>query len=162
MFTLSSIGIARTPFAEACGTPIQPFAAPGTAGTVEVFPEFAEGLRDLEGFERLWIVYWCHRACDASLTVVPYRDRAPHGVFATRAPARPNPIGLSCVRLLGVEGPMLHVAEIDILDGSPVLDVKPYVSQYDSYPDQRCGWLEALDPSRNVRVADNRFQRASA
>ncbi len=159
MFSVNDIGVVHTPFAEAHGTPIQPFAASDALGTLEVFAPFVEGLRDLEGFERLWVLYWCHRACAAKLTVVPYRDTVPHGVFATRAPARPNPIGLSCVRLLGIEGHVLRLAEVDILDGSPVLDLKPYVPQYDSYPVQRCGWLDVVAPSRNVRVADNRFER---
>jgi len=158
MFTLTSIGTVHSPFSRAAGTPIQPFAAAGTHGTVEISPAFAEGLRDLEGFERIWIVYWCHRAAAPQLTVVPYRDTQPHGVFATRAPARPNPIGISCVRLHLIDGRTLHVSELDILDGAPVLDIKPYVPQYDSYADLRCGWLDESDPSRAARVADGRFE----
>ena len=162
MFTMESIGVVHSPFAEAKGTPIQPFAAGATTGTVEIFPAFAKGLRDLEGFDRIWIVYWCHRAAAAKLTVIPYRDTVSHGVFATRAPSRPNPIGLSSVRLLGIDGRFLRVAQIDILHGTPVLDVKPYVPQYDSYPDQRCGWLDLDDPRRSTRVADDRFELVRA
>ena len=160
MYEFTPIGIIHTPFCEAKGTPIQPFAAEGTRGTVEVFEPFAEGLQDLDGFQRIWLFYWCHRAREAKLVVVPYRDNSPHGVFATRAPARPNPMGISAVRLDAIQGRILHVSEIDVLDGSPLLDIKPYVSQYDSYPEQRCGWLGCRDPSRDVRVADARFERA--
>jgi tRNA-Thr(GGU) m(6)t(6)A37 methyltransferase TsaA len=106
------------------------------------------------------VIYWCHLARAAKLVVTPYRDTLPHGVFATRAPSRPNPIGLSSVRLLGIDGRYLRVSEIDVLDGTPVLDVKPYVPQYDSYPDQRCGWLDRDEPRRSTRIADDRFQRA--
>jgi tRNA-Thr(GGU) m(6)t(6)A37 methyltransferase TsaA len=160
MFELNPIGVVHSPFREAVGTPIQPFAAQGTFGTVELFEPFAEGLRDLEGFERIWLLFWCHRASAARLTVVPYRDTIAHGVFATRAPARPNPLGMSAVRLEAIRGRRLYVSEIDVLDGSPLLDVKPYVSQYDSYPGQHCGWLDRRDPCRGVRVADARFERA--
>lgn len=160
LFGLHSIGVVHSPFVEAKGTPIQPFAAGGASGTIEIFPAFAEGLRDLEGFERVWVLFWCHRACEAKLTVVPYRDTQSHGVFATRAPARPNPIGMSAVRLLSVKGRFLQVAQLDILDGAPVLDIKPYVPQYDSYTNQRCGWLDSTDPRRNTRVADDRFESA--
>lgn len=161
MFTVESIGVVHSPFREATGTPIQPFAARGACGTVEIFEPFAEGLRDLEEFQRVWVIFWCHRAGAARLTVVPYRDVLPHGVFATRSPARPNPIGMSSVRLLGIDGRRLHVAELDLLDGTPVLDVKPYVSQYDSYPEQRCGWLDRAGPRHDTRVADGRFERAA-
>ena len=160
MITADSIGVVHSPFSQANGTPIQPFAARGARGTVEIFEPFAEGLCDLEGFDRIWMIYWCHRARAAQLMVIPYRDTLPHGVFATRAPSRPNPIGLSSVRLLEIEGRFLRVSEIDVLDGTPVLDLKPYVPQYDSYPHQRCGWLDRDEPLRNTRVADDRFERA--
>lgn len=161
MFTAESIGVVYSPFSEAQGTPIQPFAAGAATGMVEIFEPFAEGLRDLEGFDRIWILYWCHRACAAKLTVVPYRDTSPHGVFATRAPSRPNPIGLSNVCLLGIDGRFLRISQLDILHGTPVLDVKPYVPQYDSYPNQRCGWLDRDGPRRRTRIADDRFERAN-
>mgnify|MGYP005843577487 CR=1 FL=1 len=159
---LVPIGVVHSPFREAADTPIQPCYAAETEGTVEVFPPFADGLKDLAGFERVWLVFWCHRACEPKLTVVPYRDRVPHGLFATRAPARPNPIGLSPVRLLGVQANLLRVAESDILDGTPILDIKPYVSEYDSYPGQRRGWLDLAGKSGERRVADNRFLQATS
>jgi tRNA (Thr-GGU) A37 N-methylase len=92
------------------------------------------------------------------MSVVPYRDTVPHGLFATRVPARPNPIGMSCVRLLDIEENILRLGEVDILDDTPLLDIKPYVPQYDNYPVQRCGWLDTV-PDRPV-VADARFERA--
>jgi len=150
------IGIIRSPFTDAPGTPIQPAFAAGAEGTVEVAEAFAEGLRDLDGFERIWLVYWFARASPARLAVTPFRDTAARGVFATRAPCRPNPIGLSAVRLLRVEGCTLHVADIDVLDGTPLLDIKPYVPQFDSHSVSRSGWLDRTGADRTV--ADGRFE----
>jgi tRNA-Thr(GGU) m(6)t(6)A37 methyltransferase TsaA len=155
---LTAIGTIRTAFVQATGTPIQPYRARGSTGTVEIFAPYVEGLRDLEGFERIWLVYWFHRASPAQMRVVPYRDTVEHGIFATRVPARPNPIGISSVRLLAVEGNLLRIAEVDILDGTPLLDIKPNVPQYDTYPIARCGWLDGV-PDVPV-VADARFERA--
>ena len=153
---LTPIGLIRSPHCEAPGTPIQSRWAAGCAGTVEVFPAFAPGLRDLAGFDRLWLLYWFDRACAARLEVFPYLDTQPRGVFATRAPSRPNPIGLSCVRLLAIEGPILRVSGLDILDGTPLLDIKPYVPDWDVFPADRVGWYaQAGGP----RCADSRFDR---
>jgi tRNA-Thr(GGU) m(6)t(6)A37 methyltransferase TsaA len=138
-----SIGIIHSPFEDAQGTPIQPRAAEGVHGEVEVFSEFLEGLKDLDGFERIWLVYSFDRAVDLpSLIVHPYLDPTEsHGVFATRAPARPNPIGISAVRLLGVRGNLLSVSDVDVLDGTPLLDIKPYVPQFDCFQVSRSGWM---------------------
>lgn len=155
---LTQIGIIHSPFQHATGTPVQPFCAAGTEGHIEVFDSYLNGLRDLDGFQRIWVLFWCHRASSSKLTVIPYRDTVAHGLFATRAPARPNPIGLSPLRLFGISGNLLHVGELDILDGTPVLDIKPYVSQYDSYPAQRCGWLDGDRAKPRVVVADDRFE----
>jgi tRNA-Thr(GGU) m(6)t(6)A37 methyltransferase TsaA len=157
---LSPIGTIHTPFREATGTPIQPVRAAGTHGTVEIFAAYVPGLADLAGFERIWLLYWFDRASEARMRVVPYRDPAERGLFATRAPARPNPIGLSNVRLESIEGGVLHVAEIDILDGTPLLDIKPYVPHYDDYPITRCGWIDTV--SDVPVVADTRFERPAA
>jgi tRNA-Thr(GGU) m(6)t(6)A37 methyltransferase TsaA len=154
---LTAIGTIHTPFRQATGTPIQPVRAAGTQGTVEIFPPYIAGLADLAGFERIWLLYWFDRAREARMRVIPYRDRGERGLFATRAPARPNPIGLSCVRLLDIEGAVLRVAQIDILDGTPLLDIKPYVPHYDDYPVTRCGWIDEV-PDVPV-VADDRFER---
>lgn len=152
---LKPIGVIRTAFKEPAGTPIQPSRADGARGTVELMDQYREGLRDLEGFERIWLVYWLHRAPQARLLVTPFLDTRQRGVFATRAPARPNPIGISAVRLLRVDGSKLEVAGVDILDGTPLLDVKPYVPEFDCYQVNRSGWLD--QPRVPRRVADARF-----
>jgi len=151
------IGIIHSPFRQTEGVPIQPVFSRGGVGTVEVFPEFAEALLDLDGFERIWLLYWFDRASHFKLQVKPYLDHKPHGLFATRAPARPNPIGLSCVQLLGVEANTLHVTNIDILDDTPLLDIKPYVERFDCFKVTRNGWL---DTARNGSTqSDGRFHK---
>ena len=155
---LTSIGLIHTPHRQAKGTPIQPRWAEGIHGMVEVLPEFAPGLRDLDGFDRIWLLYWFDRARTARLEVVPYLDTQARGVFATRAPSRPNPIGLSCVRLLAVEGALLRVAELDVLDGTPLLDIKPYVPDCDVFPVGRIGWYAN---ARGSRIADGRFTKGA-
>jgi tRNA-Thr(GGU) m(6)t(6)A37 methyltransferase TsaA len=152
---LRVIGSIRTPFAEACGTPIQPVYGGGSEGQVVVDEPYAAALDDIEGFERVWLIYWMDRAAAFRPRVVPYRDTTERGLFATRAPCRPNPVGLSAVRLLRREGRILHVADIDVLDGTPLLDIKPYVAEFDAHPSSRAGWLDAGGTDR--KVADGRF-----
>ena len=152
---LKQIGIIHTPFNEPTGAPIQSVYAGGIAGTVEVFAPFVDGLADLEGFDRIWLLYWCDRTTEPGMRVVPYRDNRERGLFATRAPARPNPIGLSCVKLLGVEKSILTVTEIDVLNGTPLLDIKPYVPLFDSFPAARAGWHDQTTSTRTT--ADDRF-----
>jgi tRNA-Thr(GGU) m(6)t(6)A37 methyltransferase TsaA len=153
---LIEIGRIHSPFKQATGTPIHPSRAAGAEGYVELAPEFLPALKDLAGFDRIWLIYWFHRAAAAKLTVVPYRDVVERGLFATRAPARINPIGLSNVRLLGIQGSVLRIADVDILDDTPLLDLKPYVPAYDQFPVQRLGWLDTV-PDHPV-VADDRFE----
>jgi len=136
------IGVIRSPFKEPHGTPIQPAAASGVRGVVEVFPEYVDGLKDLDGFSHIILVYHFHLVGRASLRVKPYMDDEFHGIFATRAPPRPNPIGISVVRLVRVEGNRLHVSDVDIVDGTPLLDIKPYVPEFDVRDVDRIGWLE--------------------
>ena len=157
--TVTPIGIIHSPFFQQEGAPIQPYSAKGVEGSVEVYAPYAEGLADLGGFERVWLVYWFDRACAAKLRVLPQWETREHGVFATRVPARINPIGLSPERLLGVEGTTLHVAEIDILDGTPLLDIKPYVPEYDAYIGLRVGWLDDAAIARGPLKADGRFSK---
>jgi tRNA (adenine37-N6)-methyltransferase len=152
---LRVIGHVQTPFAKADGTPVQSVFAQGAEGTVTVNPSFAEALDDLEGFERIWLLTWLDRADDFRAKVVPYRDTLERGLFATRAPCRPNPIGLSVVRLLGRDGNVLRVADVDLLDGTPVLDIKPYVPVVDAHPSARAGWYDKSSEDR--RLADGRF-----
>jgi tRNA (adenine37-N6)-methyltransferase len=153
---LAGIGIIHSPFKKPTGMPIQPIFADGTQGTVEVLPQYAQGLRDLEGFERLWLIYWLHKVSPGALRVIPFRDSTERGVFATRAPCRPNTIGLSCVRLLSVSDNVLTIGGVDILDGTPLLDIKPYVPKFDASPSSRAGWCDESPPSARTH-ADHRF-----
>ena len=157
-FELTPIGFIHSPHRQAEGTPIQPRWAADIEGTLEVLPEFAPGLRDLDGFDRIWLLYWFDRARTAQLEVVPYLDTQTRGIFATRAPSRPNPIGLSCVRLLAVEGARLRVADLDVLEGTPLLDIKPYVPDCDVFPVDRIGWYAN---ARGSRLADGRFTKGA-
>jgi len=157
---LIEIGRIHSFFKQATGTPIQPSRSRGAEGYAEIAPQFAAALKDLEGFDRVWLIYWFDRASAAKLRVIPYRDVAERGLFATRAPARINPIGLSNVRLLRIEGTLLRLADVDILDDTPLLDIKPYVPQYDSYSVQRCGWVDSV-PDLPV-LADDRFEKKPA
>jgi tRNA (adenine37-N6)-methyltransferase len=156
---VTPIGRIQTPFSQAAGTPIQPLYSTA-GGQVEIYPDYVEGLKDLEGFDRIWLIYWCHRSTLPKLRVTPFLDQQERGVFATRAPARPNPIGISCVSLLGISGNLLEVAEVDILDGTPILDIKPYVPAFDAFPASRSGWLE--DAEKKRAQDDGRFFQGEA
>ena len=151
------IGVVNSPFAESKGTPIQPSRAKNAAGTVEVFRGFAEGLADLDGFSHIILLCHMHKTSGYRLKVIPYLDDQPRGLFATRAPSRPNPIGLSVVELLGIEGNMLAIRGVDLLDGTPVLDIKPYVSEFDQRTKLRTGWLK--NARRKTDLADDRFEK---
>ncbi len=135
------IGTIRTPFAEKDTTPIQGAFRPDAVGTVEVFAEYAEGLAHIDGFSHLILLYEFDRAAPVELVRQTFLGDAPHGLFATRHPARPNGIGLTVVRLLSRVGATLCVAGIDVLDGTPLLDIKPYVARFDCFPDATEGWL---------------------
>ena len=136
------IGIIHSPYKEPRGVPIQPTAAHNVEGTVDTFPKYAEGLKDIEGFSHVILVYHFHLSKGFSLNVKPYLDDRLHGVFATRAPSRPNPIGISIVRLTKVEGNILYIQDVDIVDGTPLLDIKPYVPEFDVRKVVKKGWLE--------------------
>ncbi len=156
--TYSPVGVVRSPFTDPAGMPIQSASASGVAGRVELEPEFAAGLRDLDGFSHLWLLCHLHRVRGSSLEVVPFLDAVSHGIFATRSPKRPNPISLSLVRLESIQGTVLHISEIDVLDGTPVLDIKPYVPRFDARQTDRIGWFAArLDRLENT-LSDDRFK----
>jgi len=155
-FSISAIGLIHTPFSHAAGTPIQASGGHNSEGTAEVFPEFAEGLKDLDGFERVWLFYLFDRAAEPSLVVQPYLDPHPRGIFATRSPARPNRIGMSAVCLRSIEGNILRIGGVDMLDGTPLLDIKPYVPAFDHFAVTRIGWYEGTSPAGVV--ADDRFE----
>ena len=156
---LRPIGIIHSPFTAAKGTPIQSSAGRDVRATVEVYPEYTEGLQDLEGFSHLILLYHCHRVRPDSLTVLPFMDSVLRGVFATRAPSRPNPIGLSVVRLLSRVGNILTIREVDILDGTPLLDIKPYIEDTDVRRNTRKGWLEGKIKGMHITRDDSRFVR---
>ena len=152
-----AIGEIHTPFREATGTPIQTVYGQDIRGRIELKESYASALDDIEGFERLWVIYWMDRVSGFKPKVLPYRDTQEHGLFATRSPARPNPIGMSVVRFLRREGSTLYVLDIDILDGTQLLDIKPYIPAYDSYPVSRAGWFDIAGADR--RMADDRFHQ---
>jgi tRNA-Thr(GGU) m(6)t(6)A37 methyltransferase TsaA len=153
-----SIGVIHSPFKKREGMPIQPAGADGVQGTVEVFQEFTEGLQDLEGFSHIILLYHFHQSTDAVLRVTPFMDSQPRGVFSTRAPKRPNPIGISVVKLIKIEGSTLHIENVDIIDATPLLDIKPYVPEFDHYPADRIGWLEKARNGVRKKRSDNRFK----
>jgi tRNA-Thr(GGU) m(6)t(6)A37 methyltransferase TsaA len=152
------IGVIHSPFKITEGMPIQPAGAAGVKGTVEVFPEFVEGLKDLEEFSHIFLIYHFHRSSGCSLIVTPFMDTARHGVFATRAPRRPNPIGISVVRLKSIDGPIFHIENVDILDDTPLLDIKPYVPEFDDHPADSTGWLEQARGAAKTVRSDGRFK----
>jgi tRNA-Thr(GGU) m(6)t(6)A37 methyltransferase TsaA len=151
------IGVIHSPFKEPKGTPIQPAGAKGTNGTVEVFPKYVEGLKDIEGFSHIILLYHFHLSKGPTLIVRPFMDNEAHGVFAMRGPSRPNPIGVSVVCLVRVEGNMLHIRDVDIVDGTPLLDVKPYIPEFDIREVQRIGWLEKNVHKLSTSKDDGRF-----
>jgi tRNA-Thr(GGU) m(6)t(6)A37 methyltransferase TsaA len=133
------IGVIHTPFSNKRTTPIQPSRSTAV-GQIEVYPAYAAGLRDLAGFSHIFLLYVFHRSDGYTLQVTPFLDNQERGLFATRYPARPNPIGLSIVRLLAVHDQVLEIEGADMLDGTPLLDIKPYVPDFDAQVNVRTGW----------------------
>jgi tRNA-Thr(GGU) m(6)t(6)A37 methyltransferase TsaA len=156
--TFHPIGVIHSPFQDLAEMPIQPGGGTSAPGTVEVYPEYVPGLKDLEGFSHIILLYYLHKVNRVQLSVVPFLDTEPRGVFATRAPVRPNPIGLSVVPLMKIEGHILSVDQLDILDGTPLLDIKPYVPGFDHQPDVRIGWLEHARGTVESTRSDDRFK----
>ncbi len=138
----NSIGVVHSPFKDLKEIPKQPTRAKGTKGVVEVFTEFQEGLKDLDGFSHIVLLCHFHKSTEYKLDVVPRDRTVARGLFATRSPRRPNPIGLSVVRLDGIEGNRLMISELDILDGTPVLDIKPYFRDVAVDVEIKSGWTE--------------------
>ncbi|MFH1017140.1 MAG: tRNA (N6-threonylcarbamoyladenosine(37)-N6)-methyltransferase TrmO [Pseudomonadota bacterium] len=143
--TYKPIGVIRSGHHIAEQTPIQPVYAKGCKGRVEVFPEFAEGLRDLEGFSHVYLIYHLHKGGPAKLVVKPFLQDVDRGVFSTRSPRRPNAIGMSIVELIRRDGNVLHIDSVDILDGTPLLDIKPYTTRFDRIEGTRNGWHDEVD-----------------
>ncbi len=151
------IGVIHSPFEEAKGMPIQPAAAIGIRGTIEVFTEYLPGLKDVEGFSHIILIYHFHLSNGYQLQIKPFLDENIHGVFATRAPKRPNGIGLSVVKLLQVEDNMLHIENVDIINETPLLDIKPFVLDFDAAEEHKLGWLSQHIHKISALKSDNRF-----
>lgn len=155
--TYNPIGVIHSPFKDIKGMPIQPKGAKGIAGTIEIKPEYADGLKDIEGFSHIILIYHFHLSRGYSLKVKPFLDDNLHGVFATRAPKRPNPIGISVVRLRKIAGNILHIEDVDIVDGTPLLDIKPYVPEFDVQETIQIGWLAEKADKASQEKSDGRF-----
>ncbi len=155
--TFQPIGEVHSPFKTLDGMPIQASRSQEGVGQVVVFPAFAQGLADLDGFSHIILLYYLHQSEGYRLKVTPFLDDRPRGLFATRAPKRPNPIGLSILRLTGIQDNVIAVAQLDILDKTPVLDIKPYVPEFDTRSEAvRVGWLKGA--RERQAISDDRFK----
>jgi tRNA (adenine37-N6)-methyltransferase len=152
------IGVIHSPYTDLEEMPIQPAGAKEIEGSVEVFEEYRDGLQDLDGFSHIILLYWFHRSRGFTLKIIPFLDSVQRGLFATRAPKRPNPIGLSVVRLNTIKDGVLYVRNIDILNKTPLLDIKPYVPEFDIQENVRTGWLEKISQQATYRKSDDRFR----
>ena len=155
-----TIGTIKTPFEKPQGMPIQPTGAKGVKGEIVLDEKYVDGLKDLEDFSHLILIYHLHLTNGNALQVKPFMDNQLHGVFATRSPKRPNNIGLSTVKLDSIEGNIIHISNIDVVDGTPLLDIKPYVPQLfeDTLVDDiQIGWFENKHKKAKKQRADSRF-----
>jgi len=160
LFSYKPIGLIHSEHTVAEKTPIQPVYAQGCQGSVELFPEFSAGLKDLEGFSHIYLIYHFHQSRQVKLIVQPYLQDVDRGIFATRAPYRPNPIGVSVVELLGIEGNILHLDNVDILDGTPLLDIKPYTTKFDLHDVKKNGWHDEVDENTAQRRGKRGYERS--
>jgi len=158
------IGLVHSSLKDPVGAPIQSVSAKSVAGIVEVFPSFAGGLKDIEGFSHLILLYHFHLSRRFRLRVTPFLDNTEHGVFSTRSPSRPNPIGMSVVEVLGVRDRKIRVRGLDVVDGTPLLDIKPYVPAFDAIRARRVGWYAGRVAKSRISStkADGRFVRRGA
>ena len=156
---IKPIGVIHTPHTDVKDMPIQPIAAEGIKGYIELLPEFLAGLKDIEGFSHLTLFYHFHKINGYELVVTPFMDTEKRGIFATKAPKRPNAIGLSTVKLIAVDGNILHIEQVDMLDGTPLIDIKPFYPRYDNRENVEIGWLEKNKdlPLEKLR-SDERFK----
>jgi tRNA (adenine37-N6)-methyltransferase len=157
--TFHTIGIINTPFRESKGTPISSIAGSDVRGSIEIFEKFAEGLKDISGFSHLTLIYFMHHVNKDGLVGIPFMDDKPHGVFAMRSPLHPNHIGISVVRLLAVHFNILGIEDLDILDGTPLLDIKPYPPEIDSRTECRTGWFASNIHKMGSVRDDGRYSR---
>ncbi|MGE4298557.1 MAG: tRNA (N6-threonylcarbamoyladenosine(37)-N6)-methyltransferase TrmO [Desulfovibrionaceae bacterium] len=151
------IGYFDTPHKDVQGMPIQPSGARGIKGSIAILPEYWPAFADLDGFSHVIVLYHFHEVRGFDMTVTPFLDNAAHGLFATRTPKRPNPIGLSVMRLLAVRDGVLELENVDVLHGTPVLDVKPYVPDFDVWPADRIGWMAGKSSNVASHRSDGRF-----
>ena len=152
-----SIGTIHTPFKRKEGMPIQSSGSKGIKGTIELKKEYVDGLFDLEKFSHIYLMYHFHMSKGYNLQVIPFLDDKPHGVFATRAPRRPNSIGISVVKLISINDNIIEIENVDMLDGTPLLDIKPYISQFDIHNIEKSGWINNKTGYPNETTADDRF-----
>ena len=157
MHKINPIGIIHTPFKSIKDMPIQPKGAAEVAGHIIMDEKYVEGLQDLDGFSHIYLLYSFHQATRTEMHVIPFMDDQARGVFATRSPLRPNHIGISIVNLIRVDGNKVFVKGIDMLDGTPLLDIKPYIEKFDAVQDSVSGWLQASDEEIRKKRSDNRF-----
>lgn len=156
---LKPIGVIKTPHTDIKNMPIQPIAAEGIVGQIELLPEYVAGLKDLDGFSHITLLYHFHKISGYELQVVPFMDDVPRGIFSCKAPKRPNAIGTSTVRLLKIEGNIIHVEQVDMLNGTPLLDIKPFYPKYDNRTNVTIGWLEKnKDLPLEALRSDDRFR----
>ena len=155
--TYNPIGVVHSPFKEPKNVPIQATASKGISGTIEIYPQYVEGLKDIEDFSHIILLYHFHLVKDCSLMVKPFLDDKLHGVFATRSPARPNKIGISVVHLTAIENNILHIQDVDIIDGTPLLDIKPYVPKFDCRKTSKIGWFSGKISKLSTTKDDGRF-----
>lgn len=154
------IGFIRSEHKHPDKTPIQPVFAKGCLGRAEIFPEYEKGLKDVEGFSHLCLIYHFHKNRSKKMIVRPFLENNKHGIFATRSPARPNAIGFSVVRLIRREGPVLHLEDVDMLDGTPILDIKPFIRRFDFRENTTDGWQENMT-DREAALRSRRNKRKS-
>ena len=155
--TYESIGIIHSPFLKTEGMPIQSAGAIGIKGTIELKRELAGGLKDLDGFSHIILIYSFHKSKGFDLKVMPFLSKKKHGVFSTRAPKRPNAIGISAVKLLRIKKNIVEIENVDILDGTPLLDIKPYIPEFDIHKVEKSGWLENTQFNIKETKSDKRF-----
>ncbi len=156
-YSLQPIGVILSPYRDPLDMPIQSSEAWNISGTAIIAPEWCAGLSDLAGFDRVWLLWWAHRGRPPEPLVTPFRDTRSRGVFATRVPVRPNPIAMSCVRLRSVSADRIEFDGVDMLDGTPLIDIKPYVWTWDAFPGIRSGWYD--DANRPQAIGDRRFEK---
>lgn len=152
------IGIVHSSFTQVEGMPIQPSAAKGIKGQIVVNEEYVEGLCDLDGFSHIYLLFHLHLSKSYNLKVIPFLDKQHRGVFSTRAPKRPNPIGLSVVKLIKIDKNILEIENVDIVDGTPLLDIKPYVQEMEEVNQNRIGWLSKYKNEMKFQNSDKRFK----